>query len=129
MQLSNTSAIGSRIRVLLVADHIELQEALVDLLGEEPDVELAGIARTVADAVEVARCQHPDVLLIDFDMAGGAGEQVITEVSGEMPETKQIAMSMSGDRDTVLRIQKLGAEHVIKGADVVDSMKGFFEKC
>jgi DNA-binding NarL/FixJ family response regulator len=128
VQLSKPPVKYRRFRVLVVADHAELQDALVDLFGEDPDLELAGIARTVAGALDQARCQRPDVLLIDLDMAGGVGERVIAEMAGEMPETKLIAMSIRGDRHMSQHVLLLGAHRFLaKGADVVDSMRGFFQ--
>jgi DNA-binding NarL/FixJ family response regulator len=128
VQLSRQSARQRRFRVLVVADHTELQDALVDLLGEDPDLELAGVARTAADALEQAHCRCPDVLLVDLDMAGGVGERVITETVRELPGTNLIAMSIRGDRMTSLRAHALGAhKYLTKGADVVESMRGFFQ--
>lgn len=105
-----------------------MQDALVDLFGEDPDVELAGVARTVADALAQAHCQFPDVMLVDLDMAGGVGESVIEEMVRELPATKLIAMSIRGDRTMSSRAHALGAhKYLTKGADVVDSMRGFFQ--
>ena len=129
MQLSRSAVTGPPVRVVVVADHYELQDALVDLLGEHPEIELAGLATTVTGAVGQARCEQPDVVLVDMDMAGSVGERVIAEISGEMPEVKKVAMSIRGDRETLSRIHSLGVDkHIPKGADVVDSMRGFFQR-
>lgn len=113
--------------MLVVAEHPELTDALVDLLGDDPATELAGISRTVSAALDEVRCQRPDVLLVDIDMAGGAGERVIAETAAEIPETKLIAMSIRGDRQMLRHVQQLGAhKYLAKGADVVDSMRSFF---
>jgi DNA-binding NarL/FixJ family response regulator len=129
VQLSEAVVTNTPVRVLVVAEHVELQDALVDLFGDDPEFELAGIARTVADAVGQARCAKPDVLLIDLDMAGGVGAQVIAEIAEEMSHVTQIAMSSFGDRETLKRIHSLGAHrHLRKGADVVDLMKGVIRR-
>jgi DNA-binding NarL/FixJ family response regulator len=128
VQSSGLSGRYRRFRVLVVADHTELQDAFVDLFGEEPDVELAGIARTASGALDQARCLRPDLLLVDIDMAGGIGERVIAEIVAELPETKLIAMSIRGDRQMLQHVRVLGAhKYLAKGADVVDSMRSFFQ--
>jgi DNA-binding NarL/FixJ family response regulator len=112
---------------LVVADHTELREALVDLFGAEPDVELVGIARTVSGALDETRCQRPDLVLVDIDMAGGVGERVIAETAAEIPEIRLIALSLRGDRQMLRHVRQLGAHKCLaKGADVVDSMRSFF---
>lgn len=127
VQWSSFSSGYRRFRVLVVAEHPELTDALADLLGDDPDTELAGIARTVSAALDEVRCQRPDALLVDIDMAGGAGERVIAETAAEIPEIKLIAMSIRGDRPLLRHVQLLGAHrYLAKGADVVDSMRSFF---
>jgi pilus assembly protein CpaE len=127
VQWSSFSSGYRRFRVLVVAEHTELRDAFADLLGDDPDVELAGIARTLSGALDAARCQRPDALLVDVDMAGGVGERVIAETAVEIPETKLIAMSIRGDRQMLRHVQLLGAhKYLAKGADVVDSMRSFF---
>jgi DNA-binding NarL/FixJ family response regulator len=129
VQLSKPAVTAPTVRVVVVADHDELQDALVDLLGDDPDIEIAGLARTVAGAVGQARALLPDVLLVDMDMAGSAGERVIAEVSGAIPEIRMVALSIRGDGETSSGFRSPGVDlHLPKGADVVDSMRSFFPK-
>jgi hypothetical protein len=53
---------------------------------------------------------------------------VIAETAAVITETKLIAMSIRGDRQMLRRVQLLGAhKYLAKGADVVDSMRSFFQ--
>lgn len=129
VQLSKPSVTGKPVRVLVVANHDVLEDALVDLLGDEPRIELAGIARTVTGAVGRTRCEQPDLVLVDMDMPGSVGERVVTEIHGEMPHITKIGMTIRVDSTALSRIRSLGVDHHIpKGADVVDSMRGFLQK-
>ena len=50
-------------RVLLVDDHQLLTDSLARLLSAEPDIEVMGIAGTVAEAKQLAR-ERMDVVLM-----------------------------------------------------------------
>src|SRR5450759_1120954 len=52
-------------RVLLVDDHQLLTGALSQMLGREPDIIVAGVAGSVAEAKAMAR-ERLDVVLMDY---------------------------------------------------------------
>lgn len=129
MQSSKPTVSGPPVRVVIVADHEVLEAALVELLSDDPRIELAGIARTATGAVGQARCEQPDLVLVDMDMPGSVGESVVTEIHGEMPHIRKIGLSIRADHESLERLYSLGVDtHITKGADVVDSMRGFFKK-
>jgi DNA-binding NarL/FixJ family response regulator len=69
-----------RVHVLIVQDHPLLASALARVLEGEPDLTVAGVSVTGADAVEAAAQNRPDVVLMDFrlpDVTGPAAARMI----------------------------------------------------
>ncbi|HEU4797876.1 MAG TPA: response regulator transcription factor [bacterium] len=63
----------SRIRVLLVDDNAGFRQRLARLLQMEQDMEIVGEAADGSEAIARARELRPDVVLMDFRMAGMDG--------------------------------------------------------
>ena len=75
-------------RVLLADDHPMIGAAL-DMLFRGSDYELVGRARSGADAVAQAQRLNPDILLLDVNMPGGSGIEVLGRLreAGQAPRT------------------------------------------
>jgi DNA-binding response OmpR family regulator len=70
------------LKVLIVEDDLMLADASEEILVGN-GYEVSGIARTVADALAVARRAKPDLVILDLRLAdGGLG----TEVAAQLPE-------------------------------------------
>jgi DNA-binding NarL/FixJ family response regulator len=89
------------VRVLVVDDHRMFAESLMRLLGDEDDIEVAGIASTVAEAASATREYHPDVVLLDYFLPDGDGAVACEAVRRANPDSKIVMMSASGDESLV----------------------------
>jgi DNA-binding response OmpR family regulator len=68
------------VKVLLVEDHDDVAEmmlVMLDMLGHE-----AILAKTVASAVRLAGAEKFDVVLVDYSLPDGTGDQVIRQIPG-----------------------------------------------
>jgi DNA-binding response OmpR family regulator len=69
------------LKVLIVEDDLMLADFAEEILVEH-GYEISGIARTVADAIALARRSRPDLVILDLRLAeGGLG----TEVASQLP--------------------------------------------
>jgi two-component system, LytTR family, response regulator len=76
------------IRVVVADDQPMARERLVSLLSAEPGVELAGVAASGPEAVDVIRHKAPDLVFLDLQMPGMDGFGVIEAIGVEhMPAT------------------------------------------
>lgn len=76
------------IRVLVVDDEPLGRDRVLDLLEEEPDVEVVGTAADGAAAVEAIRSLRPDLVFLDVQMPRLTGLEVVREIGPErMPVT------------------------------------------
>lgn len=76
------------LRVLIVDDEPLGCERLVQLLGENPDAEVVGIAEDGYAAVEAIRSLKPDLVFLDIELPKQSGIEVVRDVGPEaMPTT------------------------------------------
>jgi two-component system, NarL family, nitrate/nitrite response regulator NarL len=98
-----------RIRVLLVEDHQLLADALSAMLAREPDMEVVGIAGTVADAKLMSR-ERLDVVLMDYRLPDGTGVEATRAIKARWPAARVVMVTALTDDETVLESIQAGAD-------------------
>ena len=77
-----------RLRVLIVEDEPLGKERLLELLDQQPDVEVVGTAENGEAAVAMIRSLEPDLVFLDVQMPRKSGLDVLREIGpAEMPAT------------------------------------------
>jgi two-component system, NarL family, response regulator DesR len=90
------------IRVLLAEDEELIRDALVSLLGREPDLEVVATAGDGSAAVAEARAHRPDVAVVDLEMPRLDGLGVVAELGRALPTCATVILTGHG-RPLVLR--------------------------
>src|SRR5581483_12480471 len=89
---SRMQAVESKpIRVLLVDDHQLLTGSLSALLSREPDMEVVGVAGTVADAKALAK-DRLDVVLMDYRLPDGTGAEATRAIKARWPAARVVML-------------------------------------
>jgi DNA-binding NarL/FixJ family response regulator len=90
-------------------------------------VEVLGDAATVEDAVRCIVELEPDVVLLDVQMPGGGGVQVIRDVALKRPTQRFLALSVSDAAEDVIAIIRAGARgyvtKTISGNDLMTAVR------
>ena len=90
-------------------------------------VEVLGDAATVEDAVRMVLDAKPDVVLLDVQMPGGGGVEVIRQVAATAPAQRFLALSVSDAAEDVIAIIRAGARgyvtKTISGAELADAVR------
>ena len=81
------------IRVLVVDDSVAFLAAATEVIVAADGFELAGVAQSGKEAVELARVSRPDLALIDLNMPGMDGEETAERLAAESPETATVVMT------------------------------------
>lgn len=85
------------IRVLVVDDSVPFLAAATEVVVAADGFELAGIAQTGEEGVELARMRRPDLALIDVNMPGIDGYETATRIATESPETATVLITATPD--------------------------------
>jgi DNA-binding NarL/FixJ family response regulator len=116
----------SPIRVLLVDDHRLLTDAVAGLLSREPDIEVCGIAGSVAEARSAAR-ERMDVVLMDYMLPDGTGAEATREIKRLWPSAKVVLVTGLSDDETMLDAVDAGADGYMTkdraGSEVVSAVR------
>jgi DNA-binding NarL/FixJ family response regulator len=72
-------------RVLIADDSHAVVERLADLLREIPGIQLVGIAHDVPEAIQSVVRESPDALILDLQMPGGSGLEVLRAIRPSHP--------------------------------------------
>lgn len=99
---------SAALRVMLVDDHALVRSAVRGALAA-PDIEVVAEASSAEAAFDEALRTRPDVILLDVDMPGMSGLQLVRELSPRLPETKIVMLSVSGDDRNVVEAMRHGA--------------------
>jgi two-component system response regulator NreC len=87
------------------------------LLEAEPDLEVVAEAGDAETAARYVRGHKPDVLILDLNMPGGSGLDVIPQLSSDMPGTKIVVLTMQRDHAFARQALVAGATgYVLKSA-------------
>jgi CheY-like chemotaxis protein len=81
------------LRLLIADDSSIVRERLRNLLIEVPHVEVVGETADVAGTIEAIRTSRPDVVILDINMPGGSGFDVLEMVRLEQLKTAVIVAS------------------------------------
>ncbi|WP_433345505.1 response regulator [Microtetraspora malaysiensis] len=97
------------IRVVLADDQPLIRAGLRMVIDTAPDVEVAGEAGTGAQAVQLTRQLHPDVVVMDIRMPGMDGIEATQTITAESPDTRVIMLTTFDDDDNVYASLRAGA--------------------
>jgi DNA-binding NarL/FixJ family response regulator len=106
------------IRVLIADDHPLFRDGLSALLTDGPDTELAGVATSGSEAVDLAIATQPDVIVMDLHMPGLNGIEATRRIVADSPHIAVLVLTMFDDDDSIFSALRAGARgYLLKGAD------------
>ncbi len=105
------------IDVLLVEDHPTFRFGLRMRLEAEPDIAVVGEAGTAEEALELVERTAPDVAVVDLNLPGVDGVELIGRLAVVAPRVATLVLTMLSD-DSVTAAVRAGANgYLLKDAD------------
>jgi len=101
---------AEKIKVLLVDDHKLIREGLRSMMLHLDDIEVIGSVPSGEDAVNEARQNRPDVILMDIMMAGMTGIEATRWIKEFDPTIKVILVTMEISKEYVSAGIKSGVD-------------------
>src|SRR3990172_5887514 len=115
------------LRIMLVDDHEVVREGLRALLNRREGMRVVGEAGSVAQAVEVAVREKPDVVVMDVRLPDGTGVEACREIRAELPDTRMIMLTSYADEEAVLASILAGASAYLlkqtRGQQLADAVE------
>ena len=97
------------VRVLIADDHPVVRHGLKQMLGAEPDLAVAGEACSGQEAIELSARVAWEVAVVDYNMPGKGGVELVKELRRHYPQRPVLVLSMYPEDQYALRVLKAGA--------------------
>jgi DNA-binding NarL/FixJ family response regulator len=103
------------LRVMIVEDHTLVRAAIKSSLNV-PGIRVVSDVATAEDALGRVAQDRPDVMLIDIDLPGMDGVELVHELAPRLPDTHMVILTASANkRDLVAAIRAGAAGYLTKG--------------
>jgi two-component system NarL family response regulator len=103
------TAPATNTRIIIADDHALFRDGLATLLGRVPGIEVVGVVSGGAQALEQCGELMPDVLLVDLQMPGMDGLDVLDTMAREFPSIRTVVLSAFDADEDVYRAVRAGA--------------------
>ncbi|WP_221031378.1 response regulator transcription factor [Actomonas aquatica] len=97
-------------RVLVVDDHVFIAELLRNFLKVMPGFTCVGIAGDGKEAIELISAERPDIVVLDLDLPGCGGLEVVQALSKASVETRIIIFSGLSNAEAVRHALQYGVQ-------------------
>lgn len=115
------------IQVILCDDHAMIRRGIRDTLSEHVDMKVAGESGSYAELKEVLRSTPCDVLVLDLNLPGRSGLEVLAAVQDSHPHIKVLVVSMFSEDQYAIRSLKAGAQGYLNKAgdpnELIDAVR------
>ena len=116
--LIQAGTVERSIRLILADDHRVLRKALVSELEARPEFVVVAEAGDGEAALLKTIALLPDVLLLDLNMPGKGGLDVLPEIRAQAPSVKVLVLTGREESGYIVRALRAGANgYVLKSSD------------
>jgi len=117
----------SRIRILIVDDHLAVAEGLQALLSRQPDFDVTEIAADRRTALRIAAERRPHVVLMDQNLSGDSGVDVAAAILKSGGKTAVVMFSGGMTQDELVAAVEVGVSgYLVKTtpvAGIIDAIR------
>ena len=112
---------GHRTRVILADDHTLVRAGIRRILESQPQFDVVAEAQDGKSAVDAVARHDADVLVLDLNMNGLEGIDVLKEAKRHKPDLRVVILTMHAGREYVTRALAEGADgYLLKDSAVQD---------
>ncbi|HCX24942.1 MAG: DNA-binding response regulator [Flammeovirgaceae bacterium] len=112
-------------QLVIVDDHELVAKGVSKFFDNHEQFEVGSIINDPKEALQKLPILKPEIVLMDLDMPGMSGLELISRLKKEMPETSFVILSMHLDKNTVSKALEIGASGYVSK----NSKEGEFVVC
>ncbi|HEX9063110.1 MAG TPA: response regulator [Clostridia bacterium] len=98
---------------VVVDDTVFMRTSLKKMIEEVEHYKVIGEGTTGYDAIEQARVNHPDIMILDITMPVLDGIEAVKDIIKVSPNTKIIMASAMGQQSMVIDAIRMGAKDFV----------------
>ncbi|MFZ0283598.1 MAG: response regulator transcription factor [Terriglobales bacterium] len=118
------------VRVLVVDDSEAIRRAVCAILQGQPELRVVSLASDGLEAVELAKEQQPDVILLDISLPRLNGIEAARRIRRVAPESKILFLSQHDTWATAREALRTGAiGYVVKSDAALELIDGIQSVC
>lgn len=115
------------IRVALADDHTMFRQGMAQMLSTDAGIEVVAEAADGAQALEVVRSTHPDVLVLDVEMPRMGAHETLRKLNESPHRPKVLIVTMFEDSGLVRELTDLGASgYLVKSASLKELISAVY---
>jgi DNA-binding NarL/FixJ family response regulator len=111
-----------KIKILIVDDHPLVRQGLVNLISQQPGLEVCGEAVYEAQALELVGATQPGVAIVDLSLERGSGLELTKSIHAMYPAVKVLILSVHDELLYAERALRAGALGYIMKHDAAQSV-------
>jgi DNA-binding NarL/FixJ family response regulator len=115
-------------RILIADDHPLVRQGLRQVLEAAEDLAVAGEAKDGNDAVALASRVAWDVAVVDYNMPGKGGVELVKELRRRFPDRAVLVLSMYPEDRYALRLLRAGAAGYLNKESAPEELVGALRK-
>lgn len=119
---------GAVLRILLVDDHALVREGLTTLINAQPDMQIIGEAGSVRKAISQAHSLKPTLILMDFSLPDGKGDELARVIRSTLPDSKIVFLTVHDDDETLFTALAAGASGYLlksmRSSELISRLRG-----
>ena len=116
------------IKILIADDHAIVREGLKQIVAEESDMEVTGEAANADEVFEILRTNNFDIAIIDINMPGKSGLDLLKDLKVQLPKLPLLILSMYGEEQYGIRALKAGASGYLRKASAPNELVAAIRK-
>lgn len=112
-----------KIKVMITDDHKMVREGIKQLLELNDSITVVGMASDGDECISVLKTKEPDLLLLDINMPGKNGLEILEDIKKSDLNVKVILLTVHNEVDYLLKAVEAGADgYVLKDCGFAELM-------
>ncbi|MFZ5630852.1 MAG: response regulator [Spirochaetota bacterium] len=100
----------TKANVIVVEDRTVIQQRLSDLFARETSFCLRALCTSAEDALDRLQESPCDLMIVDLELPGMSGEELIPRVRSDYPHIKLVVFTVFEDQARIVRLMRLGID-------------------